>query len=76
MEILKKTLRNDIISDNRHFEIVLLKKLIYMIKFVIFDNNIVCVDKKNEFCNCIFILSYIKYYSIIISKHLIIIRLT
>ena len=76
MEILKKTLRNDIISDNRHFEIVLLKKLIYMIKFVIFDNNIVCVNKKNEFYNCIFILSYIKYYSIIISKHLIIIRLT
>ena len=29
---------------------------IYMIQFVVFNNNIICVNKKFEFCKCTFII--------------------
>ena len=55
-ENVENFLQNDIRSKNKHFEIVLLKKLIYIYIYIIFDNNIVCVDKRYEFFKCTFII--------------------
>ena len=46
-ENVENFLQNDIRSNNRDFEIVLLKKLIY---------SCVCVDKKYGFYKCTFII--------------------
>ena len=47
---------------------------ICIIWFIIFDNNILCINKKNmNFINVHLLLNYIKYYFIIILWYLIII---
>ena len=49
---------------------------ICIIWFIIFDNNILCINKKNmNFINVHLLLNYIKYYSIILLWYLIIICL-
>ena len=56
--MLGKIFKNDIRSNNRHFKVILLMKLICIciIYFVIFDNNIVCVDQNYEFDKYTFII--------------------
>ena len=50
MKILGKTQKKIYISKNKHFEVFFFffEKNRY-ISFVIFDNNILCVDKKYKF---------------------------
>ena len=62
---LKKTLKNYIKSKNKYFN---LKKLIYIyIKFIIFDNNIFYLNKKNiNFVSIYLLLRCIIYYFTII----------
>ena len=53
---IKKNSKNDIINNNKPFEVVLLKKLIFVWYNVLFNNNIMCIDKKYEFCKYTFII--------------------
>ena len=63
--IFLKTPQNDNNNNNNntYIKIVLVKKNgICMIQYVIYDNNILCVDKKYEFFKYIYlILIYIRY---------------
>ena len=55
--MLRKTLRNDIKSNNRHFDVVLLKNLIYIgynLSYSIIISR--ASIKKYEFCKCTLII--------------------
>ena len=61
--MLRKTLKNDMRSNDKYFEIVSLKKLIYMLCTISYSIIVSCVSIKNiNFISMYLLLSYIKYY--------------
>ena len=76
MKNIEKNSKNDIISNNRHFKVILLNKIIYVWYNLSYLLIISYVWIKNiNFISVYLLLSYIKYYSIIVSWYLIIICL-
>ena len=62
MKMFEKTLKNDIRSNNRYFEVFLLEKFIYVWYSLSYLIIISCASIKNiNFVSVHLLLSYIKY---------------
>ena len=62
MKMFEKTLKNDIRSNNRYFEVFLLEKFIYVWYSLSYLIIISCASIKNiNFVSIHLLLSYIKY---------------